>query len=162
MFDYPVMSKEEAEKARFSLLDKNTYQATIKHQEARQSKSGNPMIELLLDVYDKQGIPHQIKDYAVFTEKMMWKVIHLMESCGLLDEYERKTFRPEMLENKTLWVYVGIEEGQLIPTDKLGDRPTGSKYNDKNKIEDYLSHEVKPSKLNPIKQDNDLNDDIPF
>jgi len=163
MFDYTVMSKEEAEKARYSLLDKGTYEAALKVIEDRLSKNGDPQIILNVNVYDKNGNIHIIKEWLTFSKKMMWKVLHCMKACGLQDEYTSKKFQPLMLDNKVVKVSVGIQKGQPIPDHKLGDRPPGTFYPDQNCIDDYcvsVNHE--PSKLNPIKSDPEFDSEIPF
>ncbi|HMH11137.1 MAG TPA: DUF669 domain-containing protein [Candidatus Nitrosopolaris rasttigaisensis] len=157
------MTKDQAEIARYSLMEKGRYKAVIKKQESKTSKSGNPMMEVILEVYDNSGDIHQVKDYWVFSKKMMWKVIHSMEACGLLKEYENKTFQPYMVEEKCVDVMVGIQKGQEIPFDKLGDRPLGSCYPDKNCIDDYVVDvNVKPASSMPLNAVDKFNDDIPF
>lgn len=162
MFNYNPMSKDEAEKERFSLIDDGDYPAFIKSATAKISSSNNPMIEVDLDVFDIQGKPHSIRDYWVFSPKMMWKVIHGTESCGLLKEYEEKKFHPSMLPGKNTRVRIKTQKGAPIPSDKLKGKPEGSVYPDKNVVEDYLLSD--PNSVEVLSPQNsfDTQSDIPF
>jgi hypothetical protein len=69
---------------------------------------------------------------------MMWKIIHFSDSSGLLKEYQEQKLCSEIIINKRVRVKITIEEGSEIPQDKLKGKPPGSKYPDKNKVEDYI------------------------
>lgn len=163
MFNYEVMTEEEAMKARFQLLEDGDYPAVIKKVTPRNSASGNSMFDMDLDIYDDNGTPHNMRDFLVFTTQMMWKVIHCVESGGLVKEYMEKKLTPELLENVNVRVRVKTQLGSEIPLDKLKGKPSGSKYPDKNVIEDYLKPED-PLKVKKIaeKKSDFISDDIPF
>jgi hypothetical protein len=157
-FAYKPMTEAEAMKARFDLMKDGDYDAVIEKSEAKISGSGNSMIDLSLAVYDENGVEHHIRDFLIFTSRMQWKAGHCADSAGLSDEYLNNTFKPEMLVNKNVRVRVRSQEGNEIPADKLKGKPAGSKYPDKNVIDDYLVRAAKSAPTNSP----DFNDDVPF
>ena len=160
-FSYAVLSEQEAEQERYSLLKEGIYDALIsKSLDTISSNTGNPMMDMTITVFDEQGKPHDIRDFLVFTPKMMWKVRRCAESAGVLEEYELQKFCSEPILQKSVKVKVGIESGSVIPEDKLKGKPFGSKYPDKNKIEDY----IKKSDKNPSNPEGERleDDDVPF
>lgn len=154
MFSYQVMSENEAMQKRFNLLKDGEYDAIIVKSEDKTSSSGNPMMDMTLTVFDETGSSHQIRDFLVFTDTMMWKVIRCAESAGVMTEYEKQKFCSNLVIGKKVKVQVSVEEGSIIPEDKLKGKLPGSKYPDKNKIQDYLKEGGKRSEM-----DDDL---IPF
>jgi len=169
MLQYQVMDEEEAMQERFQLLAKGEYDAVIeKSQDRVSSNSGNPMMDMTLSVFDEQGRSHSVRDFLVFTKSMMWKVIHCADSAGIIDQYKSGKLCSDLIQGKRVRVKIGIEEGKIIPEEKLQDKSPGSKYPDKNKVEDYLK--VGVSSL-PRKENNyntaatsklDDEDNIPF
>jgi|SRR6478736_2656806 len=165
LFDYEVLTEEQAMKARYQLLDDGDYPATIKNIVPRVSSSGNNMYEVDLDVYDVNGSIHQVKDYWIFSHNMSWKVIHAADSCGLLSEYKEKKFTPNVIKNKNCVVSIRTQEGKEIPQDKLQGKAVGSKYPTKNVVDDYVKKSTKSILSNNSvsnSADIDLNDSIPF
>lgn len=160
MFSYDVMTEEEAMRERFQLLEDGEYNAVITRAEARIStNSGNPMIEVDLDVYDRNGRSHVVRDFLVFTRSMTWKVIHCTNAVGLQKEFESKQLTPEMLVNKNVRVLVSVQTGGLIPDDRLKGKSVGSKYPDKNVIQDYIGN-VELTLIQ--KKEDEFNDELPF
>jgi hypothetical protein len=162
-FSYEPMTEEECMKERFCLMADGIYQGKINKVSTRRSATGNPMAELGIEVYDKEGKLHYLKDYLVFTPKMLWKIKHAADSARLTKEYEEKKFHPLQLEDKNVMVDVKTQKGQEIPFDKLGDKPVGSKYPDKNVINDYVVTMKGATKDTPKDDDSSfLDDDISF
>jgi hypothetical protein len=142
MFHYEVLSEQEAMQERFQLLKEGEYDAVITASiDAMSTNSGNPMMDMTATVYDDQGKPHSVRDFLVFTKGMMWKVVHFADSAGLLKEYQEQKLCSEVALNKRVRVKIAIEEGSEIPQDKLKGKALGSKYPDKNKVEDYIKKE---------------------
>lgn len=165
MFDYDVMSENEAQKERYSLLEDGDYDGVIFDCIDKISQnSGNPMFEMYLHIYDEKGNKSEVKDWITFTPKMMWKVIHCCASAGVLAEYESKKLHPDLLKGKNIRVKLKIQEGGIIPVDKLKGKPMGSCYPSKNSVDDYLFNcDVKPSGMKPLPEVKDnFNDDLPF
>lgn len=162
MFDYDVFSKEMADKHRFSLLDEGKYQGVITHCEARMTRTNKWMFEMMVDVYDKSGMPFPIKTFLVFQPNMMWKIINCCESTGTLDEYNNKTLNNKTFVGKPCVVDVKIESGRAIPDDKLNGKEPGSTYPSKNVINDFLVDKTFNMSNNASINNVPLNDDIPF
>ncbi len=162
MFQYDVMSEQEAMAERFQLIKEGIYDAVITaSQDKRSASSGNPMMDMTVTVYDDMGKTHDVRDFLVFTKQMMWKVVHFAESADCLAVYEEGKLCSEMAINKAVKVKIGVEPGKEIPLDKLNGKPLGSKYPDKNKVEDYIKKaevDVKGREEPPPLTD----DDIPF
>jgi len=162
MIKYEVMSEQEAMQERFQLLKEGVYDAVISaSMDTISATSGNPMMAMTVSVYDENGKSHDIKDFLVFTKALMWKVIHFSDSAGVLKEYAEGKLCSDVAINKRVKVKIVVEEGNEIPQDKLKGKPLGSKYFDKNKIDDY----VKKSEWNSVdkKSSNNFQDDeVPF
>lgn len=156
MFAYEVLNEQEAMAERFQLMKEGEYDAIISAStDTVSANSGNPMMDMTVSVFDDNGKSHDIRDFLVFTKTMMWKVVHCADSAGLLPEYESQKFCSNAIIGKRVRVKVNIESGGEIPEDKLKGKPVGSKYPDKNKIEDY----VKKEDQKPL---NTNNDGVPF
>lgn len=163
MFDYEVMTEQDAMKERFQLMKDGEYDAVVDKAEARISaNSGNPMMELNLTVYDEEGKPHQIRDFLVFTKNMMWKAIHCADSADLTKEYEEKKFCPELIQGKGVRIKVSTQEGSVIPQDKLKGKAIGSRYPDKNVVDDYVKKDEQKPLAKPVEDDPFGQDQIPF
>jgi hypothetical protein len=139
MFDYDVLSEQEAMAERFQLLKEGEYEAVISSSEDKVSaSSGNHMMDITLNVYDDNGKCHDVRDFLVFTKSMMWKVVHFADSASLLEQYEAKKLCSDLVVGKRVRVKITVETGGEIPQDKLKGKPMGSKYPDKNKVDDYI------------------------
>ena len=65
------------------------------------------------------------------------RILNLLQ-CGIQKEYAEGKLCSQVAINKTVKVKITVEQGSEIPQDKLKGKPMGSKYPDKNKVEDYL------------------------
>ena len=137
-FDYDPMTEEEVQKARFQLLDEGEYDAVVDAATHEVSSKGNQMIKLSLSVFDPNGVIVPVYDYLVFTKQMMWKVKHFCDSAGLEKEYMDKKFDALIADRQNVRVKLIVQDGSLIPADKLNGKPQGSRYPTKNAVEDYL------------------------
>lgn len=163
MFAYEVLTEEQAMQERFQLMKAGEYDAVIISSADKVSvNSGNPMMEMVVNVFDDEGKSHEIRDYLVFTKTMMWRVIHFADSAGLLKEYENKKLCSKVAAGKRIRVKIIIEEGSIIPEDKLKGKPLGSRYPDKNKIEDYIKKDDGQSSNDVSKNDPFDDDDVVF
>ena len=166
MFAYSVMSEQEAIEERFNLLKEGEYDAVIVNSQDKVSvNSGNPMMDMTVQVYDETGKARDVRDFLVFTKSMMWKVIHFADSAGLLKAYEEGKLCSDTVKDNRVRVKITVEKGGEIPQDKLNGKPPGSKYPDKNKIEDYIKKELQQPLLKVVQKDieDPLEDgDIPF
>ncbi len=161
MFAYEVMSEQEAIEERFNLLKEGEYDAVVLSSIDKVSaNSGNPMMDITLQVFDENGKARDVRDFLVFTKTMMWKVIHFADSAGLLTQYEEGKLCSDVALGKRVRVKIAIEEGGEISQDKLKGKPVGSKYPDKNKVEYYVKKE--DQKPLGTKEEDPFNDDIGF
>lgn len=164
-FDYTPVTEEQAMRERYKLLEDGYYNAKIETVNERLSASNNPMAEVFLSVYDKNGEVHNMRDYLVFTSKMIWKIKHAADSANLSKEFDDKKFRPKMLEGKNVKVEIKTQSGKEIPEDKLKGKAPGSVYPDRNVVSDYVMTDkgaVKYDASAPVGGHVDMNDDIPF
>ena len=134
--------KTENEVAASGLLEKGIYDFQIVSAEDKESKSGNEMIVLKVNVFDDEGRSTLIFDYLL--ETVAYKIRHAAYACGLGDKYEGGQLLAEDFIDKTGKVKVGISK------DKTGQYP------DKNSISDYV---VDGS---DAKKSDDMNDEIPW
>ena len=79
---------EQTSGKEFPKLADGTYQFVVSSAEERMSKSGNEMIQLVLEHTDQDGRIHKVWDYLVGTESAAWKTYQFCRSAGLLAEYE--------------------------------------------------------------------------
>lgn len=168
-YSYDVMTEEQAQQERFSLLREGVYDACIEKFEGKLSSNGNRMIVFDLNVYDENGNMHSVKDFIALTSKMTWKLRHHCVSAGLEKEFMDKTWRPHLSIGKMVKVKIIVQPGQEIPFEKLNGKPTGSTYPSRNSVDDYISDAVVTSAKNSSSPDpsdprfnGDLNDDLPF
>jgi hypothetical protein len=172
---YEPLTEQQALEARYQLLPKGRYQGHIFMAEDKISRtSGNPMTEVVIHVKDKNGQKMEIKDFLTYVPGMQWKIRHCAQATQTLDHYENKRFCGEVIKGKDVIVEVDIQEGNLIPDEKLNGKPEGSKYPNKNIIVDYVvENNIKSSTLSPlgasplplnkpIPGNEFINDDLPF
>ncbi len=162
MFVYDVLTEQEAIEERFNLLKEGEYDAiVIASQDKVSANSGNPMMDMILQVFDENGKARDVRDFLVFTKGMMWKVIHFADSAGILPGYEDGKLCSEMAIDSRVRVKITVEEGGIIPEDKLKGKPLGSKYPDKNKVEDYVKKDDQKPLDQKAEDDPFADDDIP-
>lgn len=143
--------KTEKEIEEANLWGVGEYDFTITEGTDTQSKAGNDMIVLTVQVYNEQGGYKIITDFLL--EAIEYKLRHAAEACGLLEQYETGFLEGLMFKGKSGRCKLGIEK------DKTGQ------YADKNRITDYLVDKSKRSANGGAATQtaqNDLNDEIPF
>ena len=161
-FSYTVFSEQQAIEERFNLLREGEYDAVISASQDKQSaSSGNPMMDLTLQVFDDNGRSRDVRDFLVFTKSMMWKVINFANSAGLMVPYEAGRLCSDVAVGNRVRVKITVEPGSLIPQDKLNGKPMGSRYPDKNKVQDYIKRDAAKPKEQPILNDPFEDDDLP-
>jgi hypothetical protein len=161
-YDYNPMTEEEAQRARFNLLPDGDYEFFVRKSTGKQSAKGNAMDELVLEIFDKEGMAHEVMDFLLWTPSMLWKMRHFCCSTNLLKEFEEKKFRPELADNKTGIARIRTQAGKEIPFDKLNGKPPGTKYYDKNVVEDYIFGELLDPLATISNNANGTHNDVPF
>src|ERR1700679_133240 len=109
MLNYQIMSEKEAMDEKFSLLKEGIYDAVVISSEDRVSSTGNPMMDITLAVYDDNGKTTNVRDFLVFTPKMMWEVISFSKSSGLMEAYISGKLCSEISINQRVKVKIGVE-----------------------------------------------------
>lgn len=122
---FTPFSKEDAEKARSTLLPAGRYDALVRKATEKVSKSGNDMLELEVEVFHDEG-SMIVFDYLLSTEKMIWRLRHFCEAAGLLDKYDTGTLTAE--DCVDINIAVELEH----------DKPKDPKYQTRNRIKEYM------------------------
>lgn len=163
-FAYNRMSEEEAIKAAFSLLEDGIYDfELVKDGVHGISKKGNPLIKLMLKVWDKEGKEKIVYDNLIGMKNFEFKTRHFCYTAGLHKEYENNNF------NETLCVQGLRGKAHIVIDPERTDNSTGQTYPPKNAVKDYIvpgnatlqSQKISHAKNTP----NDaqvFDDDIPF
>lgn len=141
-----VTPKTEDELRSNNLIPEGIYNFEILEAVEKLSKSGNEMIELKLGLWDKSGIMRIVFDYLL--DAMEHKLRHFCVVTGLEDKYQSEQITAEDCLNKSGKVHLVIQKGK--------GKPDGTKYPDRNSVQDYVSSE------SDVKKDNFNDDDLPF
>jgi len=152
MYTFNPMTEEEIQAS--SLMEAGVYNFEVVKSTRKNSKSGNPMAELQINVWDKEGKQHLVFDYLVFSSVPMniKKVKHFCDATGLAENYKQGSI-PEELERYAGMVEIGVQDEQ--------PKPAGGFYPKKNVVIDYVMTEkgaVKHEKA----EDSFIDDSIPF
>lgn len=131
----------EAKKPSF-VLSPGEYPAMIESAEEKTSKAGNPMLVVEMNVYKNDGTTVIIKDYMITGGQYSadWKIKNLCKSAGIA-------------------VTGSIDCADLIGHGirvKLGIKPAEGKFNEQNKVLDYLivsDSDDQPKKVDKIKSE---------
>lgn len=147
MYNFTPMTDEEISAS--NLVEAGNYDFEVVKSTRKSSKSGNPMAELMLTIWDKEGKSHNLYDYLVFSNIALnvKKIKHFCDATGLTKEYERGTL-PENLTRLGGKVEIGIKDEQ--------PNPNGGFYPKKNIVVDYMAS----TKL--VSNKSHIDDDVPF
>jgi hypothetical protein len=135
------------------LIEEGVYDFEVIKSDKQNSKSGNSMAKLQLNVWDKKGRSFIVFDYLVFSNMKFCirKIKHFCDTTGIIEEYNNGNIRDEFqgLSGK---VHIGIQE--KLP------KTVGGFYPEKNVVIDYIIKDNSTAK----KENTDtlLNDDLPF
>lgn len=137
MFNFKPVSEEEA----LGLLPVGEYDFSVKHAENATSKKGNPMIKLLLEIYDTHGKSRLITDYLM--EALAYKLRHFCYATGLESKYEAGSFDAADCIGKSGKCKIKIEESDG--------------YAPKNAAQDYIKSDGVTKK-----NDDFIDSELPF
>lgn len=116
--------KTEEQLSEESLLPEGEYPFTVIVARDTTSKtSGNPMIELQLEVYDEDGKGRKVTDYLM--ESMGFKLIHFASTTGLTAEYDRGDMPADIMQGRSGCLRLRIE-------------PASGNFRAKNSVRDYV------------------------
>lgn len=145
------MSREEADKKRFSVLEPGRYNARIVHAKEDVSNSGNDMLVLEVEVFGPEGTVI-VKDWLLSTERMVWKLQHLCEALGLSAKYAAGELKPEDVAGRSCCVDTSIEK----------PKPDSKYQRPQSRIDDYMAQEFAGSAPKPAASSKSDDDDLPF
>ncbi len=142
----------EQELQTMTLLSDGIYQFRVISATEEISKKNNPMIKLVLSVYDNNGREHQIWDFLMtHLDSFLFKIKHFCDVTGLLSQYDAGTLNDKDCFGQEGYVKIAIQPEQTGNDGKI--------YRAKNVVIDY----VKQDKIiDPAKAELPFNDDIPF
>lgn len=115
----------------------------VEHISPKQNKS----IKLILKVLDKAYNQKKIYDYLVDDPKMIFKIKHFCEACGLADKYFDGSLTKADMVNKTGKLHLII-------------RPAKDGYEASNSVKDYIVQ--KDTAAEKQQEDLQIDDDIAF
>jgi|ERR1700689_2351016 len=157
-FSYPLLNEQECEKERqFALVDPGIYNFQVMQASFKNSKTGNPMIELKLKVWDNAGKEFTVMDYLVGTPNMTWKTLHFCDAVNLSKEYQSGSFNEMLCSGRSGKASVTIQPGNK--------KDDGTYYKDRNQIEDYVITDNGAHKFETntkVNNEKMFDDDIPF
>lgn len=162
MTEQEIMIKEK-EESKSSLVEDGVYDfEIIKSTRKISQSSGNPMAHLQIKFWDKEGRTKNLFDYLVFSNTVFStkKIRHFCLSIGKPEFYEKGSLPDELAGYSGKFKLI-TQAGSLIPDDKLGTKPKGSRYQDRNVVEDYVvlsNNNIKEKKEN----EKFFDDDVPF
>ena len=157
-FTNTPMTDEEIAASSNSAWEDGIYPFTVVGATEGQSKKGNDMITLELDIH-KGGQTREVKAWLVFMESMQWQVKAFYESINGLHVYESGMVDANKLIGKKGLCELNSEESKDRETGKL----TGKFYNRVKTYEKPVAgQDTTPAKANPISDDLDDADSIPF
>ena len=102
----------DAELDAIDIMPEGVYDFSVSKAIRKTSKSGNPMCELRLTVWDNSGKSYNIFDYLVFSKIPLniKKISRFCKAVGLEKEYQTGQI-PSELENYAGTVQIGIQDG---------------------------------------------------
>jgi hypothetical protein len=159
--------KTEKEIAEMGNLPKGAYPFEVLNAVAKQSKSGNDMIELQLLVFTPSGGQRKMRDWIM--EKVARKLYNFCANNGLKAKYDAGTLTAEDCLGANGYLFLGIEKGRE-KDDGSGNWP------DRNSVADYIDAReyreltgdapAEKASLEPVKASAGASpaaeDDVPF
>lgn len=144
--------KTREEAMSIGLLKKGDYPFQVISAKEKISQNGNPMIALMLRVWDESGGEHNVFDNLMMSVE--YKLRHFCYSVGLGEMSEKGEFDCDLVINKMGVCKLYIQE------DKNGQYPP------KNSVADYLINNDNEANLT-LKKTSEINndfkdDDVPF
>jgi hypothetical protein len=128
---YAINPMTEEEIEAINLIPDGTYQFEVIRADPKISGKGNRMACLQLQVYDREGKPHIVYDYLIFSSVPLniKKVKRFCDAVGLHEEYKKGEI-PEDLERKHGYAEIGTQEEQ--------PKQGGGFYAKKNIVVEYV------------------------
>jgi len=116
------------------LWKKGEYAFEVADATEKQSKAGNPMIELRLRITDGKSA-RSISDYLL--DETAGKLRHAASACGLLDKYDHGSLSDSDFKGRRGRLVLGVEKDRA------------KVYPDKNVVIDYVCTETLKNATGP-------------
>lgn len=116
------------------LWKKGEYAFEVADATEKQSKAGNPMIELRLRITDGKSA-RSISDYLL--DETAGKLRHAATACGLLDKYDHGSLNDSDFKGRRGRLVLGVEKDRA------------KVYPDKNVVLDYVCAETSKGDSGP-------------
>jgi hypothetical protein len=139
----------EKVKSTFDPWQIGEYDFEVAEAEERQSKAGNDMIAVRLNVFNAEGGRCVVFFYILSNQ--VWKLKQFAEATGMLADFEAGEMSAELMVGRTGRVKLGIE-------------PAQNGYEAKNSVKAFLPGKQAPKQA-PARMKvpaGDLEDEIPF
>jgi hypothetical protein len=145
-------SKDELEA--MSLIKAGTYQFQVAEAKDDISKSsGNEMIKLTLEVFDKEGKSYRMFDYLL--EAVASKLFAFCASTGMEQKYHSGNLSSHDCIGKSGYVEIEIQKGK--------ENPQGGTYPDKNNVKKYIAKPIGSIPIAyQIASKEEFDQDVPF
>jgi hypothetical protein len=156
-YEFDPLTDEQLEA--MDVVEEGHYRFEVQKSTRKVSKNGNPICELQIKFWDKDGNVHVVFDYLVFSKVNLniKKVSHFCKAAGLEEQYKKGQL-PEDLQYCCGVAHVGIREEQKSPDGKV--------YPKKNIVVDYdvMAKGTAAGGMKPLPEVKDefIDDVIPF
>ncbi len=120
-----------------NLVPEGIYEFVVTKAEEKISQSGNEMIRLSLQIWDKAGKEHFV--FCNLLNAMPHLLKHFCEATNLMDSYNSGILTHYNCENVSGHCKIIIEKGKIKCPSPL------EFYPDKNVVKDFLNYEAKKS-----------------
>lgn len=150
---YSFMPMTDEEIDALSLVEEGEYDFNVLKSTRKTSKAGNPMAELHIQYWDKEGKQHTLFDYLVFSQigLNIKRIKNFCDAVGLTEQYKQGQI-PEELQGLSGKCQIGIKDAQ--------PKEGGGFYPKKNIVLDYIK--ITKSQHQVSIKESFIDDKVPF
>ena len=116
--------KSEQEASAMPLIPHGVYPYKVISAKDKQSKKGNPMIEIKLAIYHPDGRGQFLTDYLM--ESVAYKLRHFCHTTGFGARYDAGEVTAQECEGREGYLRIVVEDGK-------------GEYGPQNRVKDYLA-----------------------
>ncbi len=149
--DLDLLDDVDDDKKEYPLLEEGDYEFQVMNAEnAIATSSGNSMITLMLNVFDKEGKKFLVWDRLVNTPKALYRIKNFCKATGVLENLKNSGGALDADDCVDLFgnCHVSVE-------------PATEQYKAKNVVDYYIEQSPEMA-AHKAAQDASLNDEIPF
>ena len=137
--------KSDDELQREMLIPEGEYNFEITKATEKVSKAGNPMIEIAIKVWDKEGKERYVYDYLMTSRpSLLYRIKNLCEAIGKNEIYEKGQISETDLYGASGKLTISIQSASV-------------QHPAKNIVKNYIASEIKPEE-----NEDKFDDDLPF